>query len=399
MTPEQSPITESELATLRADTPGAKARLHLDNCGASLMPVPVITTMQAQLQREIALGGYVAQEQQSDAHAAVYGSLAKLLGGTVEDYALTSSAVDAWSKAFYSVDFAPGDNLVTAFNEYCSNYVAFLQVAKNRGVDIRVARAGTDGALDVAHLESLVDGRTKLIAIAQVPSSSGQVNPVADVGRIARAHDVLYLLDACQAVGQLPVNVDEIGCDMLTGTSRKFLRGPRGVGILYMNARARARLEPVMLSNQAAAWVAADRYELRTDTRVHEDWERSMVNELGFGAAIDYLLAIGPARAFARTQALAASLREKLALVQGVVPTCPADATAAIITFNKAGLKAADIKARLHAEGVGVQIASVVHTRLDLEARGIDSTVRVSPNYYNSEAELERFLALIDGLK
>jgi len=398
MTPDSALITDLDLERLRAETPGVHGRLHLDNCGASLMPTPVVEAMKAHLQREVELGGYVAQEQQSEAHAAVYRSLAKLTGGTPEDYALTGSAVEAWNKAFYSVPFEAGDNLITAFNEYCSNFVAILHRAKTAGVEVRVARAGADGTLDLDHLESLIDSRTKLIAISEVPSSSGQVNPVKAVGDIARAHDVLYLLDACQAVGQMAVKVEEVGCDMLTATSRKFLRGPRGVGFLYAGARARGRLKPVMLTNQAAAWVAADHYELRHDTRVFEAWERSMVNELGFGAALDYLLGLGPDRAFARTQKMAAYLRAGLARLKGVTMTCPADAHAAIITFNKEGFDAAEVKTWMNAMGVGVQIASVVHTRLDLEPRGIDSAARVSPHYYNTVQELDRFLELVDAL-
>ncbi|WP_417450810.1 aminotransferase class V-fold PLP-dependent enzyme [Kordiimonas sp.] len=386
------------LSSVRADTSAVLKRLHLDNCGSSLMPKPVTDAIKRHLLLEENVGGYVAHEQQSTEHERVYQSLSQLLGGTPTNYALTSSAVDAWNKAFYSVPFQAGDNLITAFNEYCSNFVAFLHQAKRRGVDIRVANPAADGTLDLKHMESLVDKRTRLIAVAQVPSSSGQINPVADVGRIARAHDVLYLLDACQAVGQLPVNVETIGCDMLTGTSRKFMRGPRGVGFLYVSERGLARLEPAMVTNQSAAWVASDRFELREDARMFEDWERSVGNQLGFGAAIDYLLKLGPAEVFERTQAVAQYLRSKLYAVKNIVPTCPASASAAIVTFNKKGIQAAEVKRRLESLGITVQVASVVHTRLDLETRGIETTVRVSPHYYNTKEEIDRFVAVVEAL-
>ncbi|WP_262691822.1 aminotransferase class V-fold PLP-dependent enzyme [Kordiimonas aestuarii] len=389
---------EDALNCVRAETPGVLRRLHLDNCGSSLMPTPVLATLRQHLELEQNVGGYVAHEQQSVAHEQVYASLAKLLGGTSDNYALTSSAVDAWNKAFYSVPFETGDNLVTAFNEYCSNYVAFLQLSKRLGIEVRVAKAGPDGKLDLKHLENLVDKRTRLIAVAQTPSSSGQINPVARIGRIAQAHNILYLLDACQAVGQLPVNVHEIGCDMLTGTSRKFMRGPRGVGFLYASDKALSRLEPAMLTNQSAAWVANDRYELRRDARMFEDWERGVGNQLGFGAAVDYLLHLGPARVFERTQSVAADLRSKLYSIKDVAATCPADASAAIITFNKKGLTAAEVKKRLEEQDIAVQVASVVHTRLDLGARGVETTVRVSPHYYNTHEEIDRFVGAVDAL-
>ena len=391
-------FTNDEVYRLRQQTPAVAGRLHLDNCGASLMPDPVLATLRGHLDREALVGGYVAHEQQFDAHASIYDRLAALLGGTRENYALTGSAVEAWNKAFYSVPFKAGDNLVTAYNEYCSNFVALLQQGKKLGVDVRVAKAGSEGQLDLDHLESLIDKRTKLIAVAMVPSSSGQVNPVAEIGKIARDHDILYLLDACQAIGQLPVNVAAIGCDMLTGTSRKFLRGPRGIGFLYVGDRALGALEPAMLSNQAASWTGDDQYELRRDAGVFEDWERSVGGELGFGAALGYLLELGPERAFATTQARASELRSRLAQVPGVVPTCPPGANSAIITFNKKGLLAADVKKRLEAQGIAVQVASAMHTRLDLAARGIDTTVRVSPHYFNITSEFDRFLAAVDAL-
>ena len=392
------PFSENEVDGLRAESPGVSGRLHLDNCGSSLMPEPVLNAIRSHLAREEKVGGYVAQEQQSVACDQVYVSLSRLMGGDAKNFALTSSAVDAWNKAFYSIPFEAGDNIVTAYNEYCSNYVAFLQQAKRFDLEVRVARQGSSGGLDLEHLESLIDGKTRVVAIAAVPSSSGQVNPVSDVGRITKAKGIYYLLDACQAVGQLPVRVDEIGCDMLTGTSRKFLRGPRGIGFLYASDRVLNDLEPAMLSNQAAAWVADNRYELRADARRFEDWERSVCNQLGFGAAVDYLLSIDPARAFATTQARAAELRQKLYGLDHVIPACPADASAAIITFNVEGIAAADVKARLDAQVIGVQVASVVHTRLDLAPRGIETAVRVSPHYYNSSEDIERFLAAVDAL-
>lgn len=383
---------------VRRETPGIDTSLHLDNCGSALMPAPVINAMKQHLNREIHVGGYVAQEQQSEALGAVYEAIAGLLRAEKGEIALTGSAVEAWAKAFYSIPMQPGDNLVTAYNEYCSNFVSMLQQARRRGVEIRVARAGADGALDLEHLESLVDARTRVIAIAQVPSSSGQVNPVREVGGIARKKGVLYLLDACQAVGQMDVNVSDIGCDMLTGTSRKFLRGPRGVGFLYVKNGTVDRLDPVFLSNQAAEWVADREYKQRTDAGVFEDWERSVVNQLGFGAAVRYLLGLGPETCFSHTQTLAVRLRGQLYGLRGVIPTCPETSTAAIITFNKEGWQAADVKKRLAEQHINVQVANVVHTRLDLDARGVESTVRVSPHYYNSEGELDRFLNVVEAL-
>ena len=398
MTALTDKMTNEELVRLREDTPQANDRIHLDNCGSSLMPRPVVETLKNALERDISVGGYVAQEQQVTALEQGYVSLSRLFGGTKDDYAFVGSAVDGWTKAFYSLPMAPGSNLVTAFNEYCSNFVAYLQVAKTRGVEIRVARQADEGGIDLDHLRSLIDEKTAVISISHMPSSSGEINQVAEVGEIAREFNVIYQLDACQSAGHVPVRIEDIGCHIMTGTARKFLRGPRGIGFLYVNEEARSKMEPVVLTNQSAAWTSRDAYTLREDTRVFEAWERSVVNQLGFRAAMDYLLDLGVENAAAGIAANARYLREALNGVSGVAIACPPTATSASITFNKEGLTPAEIKERLEAQHIAVQIASVVHTRLDLEDRGVDSAVRVSPHYYNNRSDFDGFLNALDAL-
>lgn len=391
-------FTKDEIAQLRAETPGLSNRIHLDNCGSALMSRFPVEAMKQYQQLEIELGGYVAQEQQSDKIAGIYHSFANLFGGSRSDYAFAGSAVDAWTKAFYSVPMKEGDNIVTAYNEYCSNYVAYLQRKKRDSIEIRVAHPDKNGQFDVAALEALVDDRTKLISLTHVPSSSGQVAPAKAVGEIAKRHDILYLLDACQSVGQLPVDFTEIGCDMATATGRKFLRGPRGIGFLYINEKARRLIEPIVLTNQAATWTGADTYELRRDAGVFEAWERSFVNLVGFGAAAIYVQELGMERIHTRLRELSDYLRAGLCTIPGIEVTCQSDATAAIITFNKRGITAADIKAKMETHGIATQVASVVHTRLDLEARGIETTARISPHVYNTIEELDHFLNLLEAL-
>jgi len=398
MTFEGHKFTDQQVAEIRHNTPGLPGRIHLDNCGSALVSRAVVEAQLGHLHLETRVGGYVAQEQQSERLSNVYHSAAKLLGGKYTDYALAGSAVDSWTKAFYSLPMGAGDNVVTAYNEYCSNYVAYLQRASRDGVEIRVARPGADGALDLDHFESLVDKRTRLISLTHVPSSSGQIAPAVKVGEIANAHEKLYLLDACQSIGQLDVNFERIGCDMATGTGRKFLRGPRGIGFLYMNEKARAEIDPVVLTNQAATWTGENSYELRSDAGVFEAWERSCVNQLGLGAAIDYLLELGPEKAYERITSLTRYMREGLAGISRVTLTCQEDAEAAIITFNKEGWTAADIKQVLEKQDIATQVASVVHTRLDLEARGIDTTARISPHYYNTVEEMDIFLNALEAL-
>lgn len=386
---------KDELARVRGDTPGLPDRLHLDNCGASLMPQPVLNVIVQHLELEARLGGYEAQEVRDEAAERLYSCLAVLFGGQGEHYAFTASAVEAWVRAFYSVPMEKGDNIVTAYNEYCANFVAYLQQARRRKIEIRVARSLPEGGLDLDHFESLIDDKTRLVTLSYVPSSSGEINPVAEVGRIAKEKGVPYLLDACQSVGQMPVNVDEIGCDMMTGTGRKFLRGPRGTGFLYVRPEMIEKLDPVFLTNQAALWTGVDEYELRNDARVFEGWERSIALQLGLTAALDYYIGVGPDEAFARIQSLSGRLRQGIAALPGAQITCPPRAAAGIITFNLSSWAPDDVKAYFKEKNVGVQVARRHHTLLDMDSRGLESTVRVAPHYYNTEGEIDRFLGYL----
>ncbi len=391
-------LNQIDLMSLRRDAFIGKGRVHLDSAGSSLMPTPVISAMQEHMMLEQQVGGYVAAERVTDRIEGVYALLARCFGGSANDYALASSAVDAWTKLFYSIDISASDNIVTSFNEYCSNYVAYLHHARRLGFEIRVARAGEDGKLDLQHLESLIDNKTALISITHVPSSSGQINPVKEVGVIAKRHSVPYLLDICQSVGQVPVNVEEIGCDMATATARKFLRGPRGVGFLYISPEMQDWLNPLVVTNQSAAWTGANQYEMRTDARVFEAWERSVMTQLGFGAALDYFLDYGGDKLCAQTQAVADWLRTELSKRDDIIMNCPNDASAAIITFNKVGMDAGALKVAMEEKGVAIQVASVVHTRLDLEERGIDTTARVSPHYFHDHDDMQQFFNALNDI-
>ncbi len=362
------------------------------------MPLRVSDTLRKHIDLETRLGGYVAQERMSDKLEKSYESTARLLGAHPDEIAYLSSATDAWDRAFYSLRLRPGDKIITAFNEYCSNFVAFLHRVQRDGIQIIVIEKDDTGTLDLKAMEAAIDKKVKLIAISHVPSSSGQINPAKAVGRISRAHNIPYLLDACQSVGQLLVDVDDIGCDMLTGTARKFLRGPRGMGFLYIRRSFLDKLDPVMLTNQAASWTDSDSYSLRTDARIMEAWERNIAAQLAFGAAADYLLDLGVERAISRTATLSKYLRDGLTTLKPVTPTDPGHDLCAIVTFQHRNHEPGNIKQMMEQQGIAVQVSSVEHTRLDLDARGISKTVRVSPHYYNTEDEIDRFLEALDAL-
>lgn len=217
----------------RHDTPGVSNVAHLNNAGAALPPTEVTKAVIAHLRREAEIGGHEAAEAAAGQIESTYTAIARLLNCATDEVAVVENATRAWDMAFYALCFAPGDRILTGRAEYASNVIAFLHVAARTGASVEVVDDDEHGQISIADLRRRVEighggtGSAKLIAVTHVPSHGGLVNPVEEVGAVAREAGVPFLLDACQSVGQMPIDVQRIGCDMLTATGRKFLRAPR----------------------------------------------------------------------------------------------------------------------------------------------------------------------------
>ncbi|WID99927.1 aminotransferase class V-fold PLP-dependent enzyme (plasmid) [Bosea vestrisii] len=389
------PIDSEELARLRADTPGLRHQTFLLSCGASLMPRPVHDAMRAYLDLELMQGGYGAAETEAKKLDDVYPSIARLLNASPDEIALVENATVAWQLAFQSFQFHLGDAVITAEAEYAANYVMLLQARKRYGIEIRICPSNAFGEIDVEALSALIDSRVRLIALTWIPTNGGLANPAAEVGRIARAHGVPYLLDACQAVGQLPIDVEALGCDFLAGTARKFLRGPRGAGFLYVNSRMMTTLEPPMIDHYGAPWVSIDRYELRPDARRYESWENNYAARIGMGIAADYAIAIGLDRIESRCNHLARRFRDGLGLQRGARLHDLGQAPSAIVSFTLDGVDSNDVVSHARSHKVSISTSMASSTRIDAERRNLRTLVRVAPHYFNDESEVDHALEVI----
>lgn len=387
-----------DISRARSETPGADEVLHFNNAGSSLMPQSVLDAQIDHLRLEARIGGYEAAAVAADRVEHVYDAAASIIGAQPDEIAVIENATRAWDMAFYSIPFQPGDRILTARAEYGSNYIALLQVAARTGATVEPVPNDEHGQLSVAALREMIDDRVRLIAITHVPTNGGLVNPAAEVGAVAREAGVLYLLDACQSVGQLPVDVEAIGCDMLSATGRKYLRGPRGTGFLYVRRDVIPTLEPPFLDNHAATWTAPDQYTVRDDARRFENWETNYAAKLGLGAALDYASSWGIEVTWERIKALAERLRSALADVPGVVVRDLGVERCGIVTFTVGGVGGQVVKERLAAQSINVTVSRTPSTRLDMEDRGLSEVVRASVHYFNSEAEVDRFVEAIDGL-
>jgi selenocysteine lyase/cysteine desulfurase len=384
-------MSSIDIKRIRADTPGCAELLHFNNAGASLPPKAVYQAVTDHLKLESKMGGYEAEAHAQEKLHRFYRAFARLLNCDPEEIAFVENATRAWDMVFYAIPFKPGDRILTARAEYASNYLAFLQVAKRTDIKIDVVPNDASGQLSIDALEEMIDEDVKLIAITHVPTQGGLINPAEAVGQIARKHNILYLLDACQSVGQMPIDIKQLKCDRLSGTGRKYLRGPRGTGFLFIRRSLIEQLEPPFIDLHAATWIDENQFEIRNDARRFENWESYIAGRIGLATAVDYALDIGLEAIQERVQHLAALLRNRLSELGGVTVRDLGRHRCGIVTFTKENESAAAIKQRLATHSINMSVTHAHYARLDLDSRGINELARASVHYFNTEAEIDRF--------
>ncbi|NND02910.1 MAG: aminotransferase class V-fold PLP-dependent enzyme [Acidimicrobiia bacterium] len=384
-----------DIDALRADTPGSEHVTHLNNAGSSLQPMPVAVAVRDYLEEELLRGGYETADARRSEIEDFYPAVADLIGGRADEIGFLDSATRAWQLVFYSLGLAAGDQILTTTTEYHSNFLAYLHLAQSDGVEIVVAPDAPSGEVDVAALAAMVGPRTKLISLNHIPTNLGLVNPAAEIGVVAREAGVPFLLDACQSVGQLPVDVRSIGCDFLTATGRKFMRGPRGTGFVWVARERIESIHPVVVDGHSAAWTSRHGYELEPNGRRFEVWEQNFAAKVGLGVAARYASAVGVEAGWDRIQALAGSLRAMLNDVPGVTTRDRGSVQGGIVTFTVDGVHSSDVSRELRSRYIHTSFATVASARVDMEERGLESVVRASVHYFNSDEELETLVAAV----
>ena len=382
----------------RAETEGVGHGIHLNAAGSALMPRCVVDAQVRHIQDEAAHGGYEACQHAEAQIARTYAALGELLNCMPEEIALTDSATTSWERVVRALPWRSGDRVLTGEAEYASNYITFLQLARHLGVEIAVVPSDSTGQIDVDRLAEMIDARTRLVALTHVPTNAGLVNPAEAVGAVTRAKGVAFLLDACQSVGQIDIDVARIGCDFLSATGRKYLRGPRGTGFLYVHPDWVDRLEPASLDMRSATWSAADAYTPKSGARKFETFEFNYAGVIGLGTAVDYALSWGLPAIEARVGWLASTLRRRLDRIPGVTVRDLGRDTCGLCTFTVDGRSAEAVKTALAERHIRVTVSERAATRLDMDRRDLDAVVRASVHYYNTEEELDRLCAAVAEL-
>lgn len=382
---------------LRAQTPACQDLIHFNNAGASLSPQPVNDALFQHLLLEQRIGGYEAGDATVAAQENFYHAFGRLLNCNSREIAYIENATRAWTLLLQAMPLTQGDRIITGQSEYASNYMTLLHLAKTRHIRIEVIPNDSSGRICLQTLRDKIDEDVRLIALTHVPSQSGVIHPAAEVGRIARKHRIFYLLDACQSAGQIELNVDEIGCDMLTGSGRKYLRGPRGTGFMYVRQSMQDYLEPPSVDLHSASWTRKDSYTLRDDARRFENWEHYVAGKIALGVAVDYACDLGMSAIETRVRALAALLRSSLRQLPGITVHEDGEHLSGIVTFSVDGQDAAAVQKRLRQHQVNTSVARLQTNLLDFSKRRLSDVNRASVHYYNTEAEIDTFCRMLSA--
>ena len=381
-------ISKQELNQLRVQTTGTANIIHFNNAGASLPPDVVVNTVIDYLKEEALAGGYETEYKYREQLANTYTLIAKLINAEPEEIAIVENASTAWCIAFNGIDFKAEDEVITSEMEYVTNIIGFFNAEKNIGIKINLIPNDENGNFSLTKLENAISPKTKLIAITHIASTTGGMIPMVEIGKIARRHNILYLVDACQSAGQVPVDVKEIGCDMLSVTGRKYLRAPRGTGFLFVKKEIQDKLKPLFMDGFSAPDVRLAGFNLRNDARRFELYEKNRALTLGLGKAIEYALNIGIDRIWHRIQMLATMLRARLGSIDGITVQDFGAEQCGIVTFTVNGFDAVQVKSYLAQKHINVSVGKAISTLYFMNKHNLKNVVRASVHYYNTEEEI-----------
>ncbi len=393
-------MADIDVARARHETPGCAGRIHLNNAGAALMPQPVINAITGHIQLEAMTGGYEAGNVAADRLQNIYRSAATLIGGKPDEIALFDGVTRAWNSLFHGAVVGLGigenDTVLTSVAEYCSNHTAMIQLSRRYGFTVKAVPDDSTGQIDLDALErALKDPGVKLFSLVHVPTNGGLVNPAIKAGALARQAGVPMFLDAAQSAGQIPLDVSDLNCDVLTAAGRKFLRGPRGVAFAWISAAMMDKIDPMLLNMKGTTLTAEDDYEVAPGAARFETWDRPVALDLGLGAAIDYALEWGVPAIEARISGLAAGLRARLSDIPGVTVMDKGAKHCGIITMRLKDREPADVAAAMFAQNINVNVSPPHMAFFDSHRRGLPPMLRASVHIYNTEEELDQFCSAL----
>ncbi len=387
-----------DIQKLRSETKGCATTIHFNNAGASLMPDVVLETVKSYFDLEAAIGGYEAAIFKAKEIEKCYESVARLLNCEAKNIAFTSSATDSYNRALSSIPFQSGDIILTTESDYVSNHLAFMCLQKRFGIFIHSIANDDSGQINIQEFEMAIKKTNpKLVAVTHVPTNSGLIQPIEEIGQLCKKYDILYLVDVCQSIGQLPVDVTKIQCDFASSNTRKFLRGPRGCGFLYVSDKVlQMQLEPLFMDISGAVWTSEKSYQPVATAKRFEDFEFAFALVLATGVAVDYFLEIGAENIQKRNAELCKYTIAKLKEIKGVRVLDKAPNLSSIITIAIEKYSILELRNYLNSLKINTSYSAKSSALIDYTKKNVTEALRISPHYYNTEAEID---VLIEALK
>jgi selenocysteine lyase/cysteine desulfurase len=266
----------------------------------------------------------------------------------------------------------------------------------NTGVIIDTIPVDENGKMDIEKSKEMIKAETKLISITHVPTSSGSIAPIEYFGKLAKQHNIIYMVDACQSVGQIPIDVEKIQCDILCATSRKYMRGPRGMGFLYVKESLMPKLEMPFLNMMSAKWIAAEHYEFTPGNLMFDHWEKPFSILKGFEASIRVILEIGVENIWNQVQELSQYFRNALNDLAHFECMDKGDILCGIVTFKHNSIPTEQVFEALGKAGINTSISYNWSSFTDLDQKRTESVNRASIHFLNTKFEID---ACIDVLK
>ena len=388
-----------DIEKIRSETPGCSQKIHFNNAGSSLSPQSVTDAVISYLTREQEVGGYEAAEEAKYLLNNFYVEFAELLNCDESEIAFIENSTRAWELAVHSIKWAHGDQIITAETEYGSNYLGLLHIAKRKSLDLITVPCDEFGVVSLNQLEKSITSKTKLIALTHIASQRGDIQPAPDVGAIAKKNKVLFLLDACQSVGQINLDTEELNCDFLCGSGRKYLRGPRGTGFLFVKNKILQSLEPIFLDLHSASWRDSKSYEFINTAKMFECYERNVAAMIGLSTAVQYLSKLGINAIEERISHLSSALIAGLSELQGIRVLEKSHHRSGIITFTKDNIDAKILRNELQRRNINVSVCKQQNAQLDLGVELTGDVTRASLHYYNTQQEVSEFLQALGDIK
>ncbi|MDH0496021.1 aminotransferase class V-fold PLP-dependent enzyme [Comamonas aquatica] len=372
---------------------------YFNQAAGGLMPGRVLQAVTDYMQREQALGSYVAAQQAQPQLQQLYVQLAALLHCQPTDIALTTGNTHGWCAVVGALPLKAGDRVLVTPGEWGGNYAMLLQLQARTGCVLETMPCTADGHIDLAALEAGLDARVQLIALTWVPANGSTVYDAQALGQLCARQGIPYIIDAAQALGHIPVDVQALQCDVLTAPGRKWLCGPRGTGLVYLKPGFAARLQPMTVDHVSCP-ITPSGPVLRQDARMLEQSESSVALKLGLLAALDTAQAEGWAQRFAAIAERARQLRSALADVQGLrlhsLAAAPADC--GIVPFTLQGHTPAQVQQALLQCHIQVAASGMGFTPLDMQARGLGAVVRASVSAHTTDTDIQALVQALQAL-